>query len=72
MVSVSARGRAQADAQGRGDDGAGSEESGGEKPSDCGGAATRGFSVFLSHSFLWWSLGGAEALGWGTRKTAGR
>jgi len=36
MLMASARGRAQADAQGRGDDGAGSEESIGNRPSDGG------------------------------------
>jgi hypothetical protein len=40
----SARGRAQADGQGRGDDGAGSEESIGNRPSDRGDDVTfRGF-----------------------------
>lgn len=44
MVDLSARGRARADAQGRRDDGAGSEESIGNRPSDAGGRAViRGF-----------------------------
>jgi hypothetical protein len=41
-VNRSARGRAQADAQGRGDDGAGPEESIGRKPSAVGGEAGHG------------------------------
>ena len=65
--SVSARGRARADAQGR-CDGAGSEEIGSTRPP--APDRRRGFVVFgfLALPFLWWSLG-AEALGIQTRRS---
>src|SRR5690348_6770111 len=48
----SARGRARADAQGRGDDGAGSEESIGNTPSATGPAGSRGFCVEKASPFF--------------------
>ena len=53
MVNSSARGRAQADAQGRGDDGAGSEESIGNQPSGGDEVALRGFWFYKeNHTFF--------------------
>ena len=52
MVDSSARGRAQTDAQGRGDDGAGSEESIGEPPSGGDLFAVRGFCFLRSLTFF--------------------
>ena len=49
MVDSSARGRAQTDAQGRGDDGAGSEESIGEPPS--GGDSSGRFLPGVPYGF---------------------
>jgi hypothetical protein len=67
MVDWSARGRARADAQGRGDDGAGSEESIGTQPSGAR-KVLRGFCFFAPKEMLFFGGVSEELRPWARKR----
>jgi len=71
-VDLSARGRARADAQGRGDDGAGSEESIGNEPSGVSGATALGGLCFCFSNLPFFGEVSEERRPWAVKREGRR